>query len=300
MSEKENRMPDFTGRDFRFGYMTALNILAGMGIEIDRVNIKAVGTCENYRGQIHAQNPEPGTPVTSETEITLEIGVPSAVDYMPYQFFYGLGGKRDTDRSWEDRARSLMAPFDSTVIRHRASVRFSALKYEFGVIEEEHLERFLSLFDFDAESEDYGRDDILLFASLLPSVYLWGGNPDIVTSVLGRLFGYQFRLTENVASDTEIPEDLRYRLGEKVARLGRETVLGKSFSECDSTYQLTVCGVPPEEISRFLPGGKTRERIKNILDYCMPGELDCRITVEAEKERVELGDGTYLGYATFV
>ena len=300
MSINEKEMPDFTGRDFRFGYMTALNILAGLGIDINRVNIKSVGTCENYRGQIHAQNPEPGVPVTPETEITLEIGVPSAVDYMPYQFFYGLKGKRDTDRSWEDRARTLMAPFDSTVIRHQASVRFSALKYEFGIIEEGHLGRFLTLFDFEAEDGEYDREDILLFISLLPSVYMWGGNPEMVTNVLGRLFGYQFRLAENVNSETEIPEELRYKLGEKVARLGRETVLGSSFSECDSTYQLTVCGVPPEEVSRFLPGGKTRERIKKILDYCMPGDLDCRITVEAEKEKMELGSGTYLGYATFV
>jgi len=300
MTDKQNRMPDFTGRGYRFGHMTALNILASMGIDINGVNIKAVGTFENYRGEVHSQQPEPGTELTPETEITLEIGSRSAVDYMPYQFFYGLEGARETDRSWEDRARSLMAPFDATVIRHRASVRFSALKYEFGIIDDRHIERFMGLFGFEEEAEGQDGEDGLLFVSLLPSLYLWGGNPDIVTDVLRRLFKYEFRLRENVESETLIPDDLRYRLGEKVARLGRETVVGGSFSELDSTCELTVCGVPSSEVSDFLPGGKGRERIESVLEYCMPGDLDCRIEVEVKPEKSNLNRRTYLGYSTFI
>ncbi|MBD3179844.1 MAG: hypothetical protein GF417_09710 [Candidatus Latescibacteria bacterium] len=300
MTEGNNIMPDFTGRNFRFGYLTALNILSGMGVDLNRINIKAVGTFENYRGEIRSQDPEPGEALTSDMAISLEIGSQSAVDYMPYQFFYGLRGARDTDRSWEDRGRALMAPFDSAVIRHRAQVRFSALQYEFGIIDDVHLQRFLSLFDFDPGGGEYQRDDILLFVSLLPSLYLWGGNPDIVTDVLSRLFGYQFRLRENIRAETDIPEELRYRLGEKVSRLGRETVIGPSFSECDSSYQLTVLDVPAEEIPEFLPGGKIRGRIERVLDYCMPGELDCMIEIEGREERRGMGSRTYLGYSAFV
>jgi hypothetical protein len=293
-------MPDFTGRDFRFGYMTALNTLANLGVDLNRVNIKAVGTIENYRGEIHFQDPEPGEELTGSTLITLEVGEASAVDYLPYQFFYGLHGERETDRSWEDRARSLMAPFDSTVIRHRASVRFNTLQYEFGIIEEKHLERFLSLFDFDTEGMTSGSDDVLLFVSLLPSLYLWGGNAEIITGVLRRVFGHKFILRENVESETEIPDSLRYRLGGKVARLGRETVLGGSFRECDSTYELIIGGVAVDEAKDFMPGGRVRKRIERILDYCMPGDLDCRITVKVDGEKPGLGDRTYLGYSTFV
>ncbi len=296
----ESIMPDFTGRSFRFGHITALNILDAMGVDLDRVNIKAVGTYENYRGEIHYQDPAPGTPLTPDTGITLKIGGNSAVDYMPYQFFYGLGGARSSDRSWEDKARSLMAPFDAAVIRHRAEVRFNALKYEFGIVDEQHLQRFLDLFDFDRNDRWYSEDNILLWVSVLPSLYMWGGNPDIVTGILNRLFRYQFRLRENVSASTSIPPDLQYRLGEKVARLGKETVIGKSFCELDSTYEVVVCDVPPGQVKHLLPGGRVRSRIEKVLDFCMPGDLDYMIKVEVKPAGTEMGNNSFLGYSSFV
>jgi len=248
---KDKKMPNFTDRRFRFNYLTALNLLGGMGVDLNRIYIKAMGTYENYRGEIHHQKPEPGTPITTETIINLEVGSQSAVDYMPYQFFYGLGEIRDTDRSWEDNSRSLMAPFDASVIRNNAAVRFNKLKYEFGIIDEQHLDRFLEIFEFDSGDGCYDEDDIMLWISILPSLYMWGGNPDIVISVLNRLFKYEFQLNENVRSTTEIPEALRYKLGVKTARLGKETVIGKSFEEHDSTYELVVCMFPSIRCGNF-------------------------------------------------
>ncbi len=300
MITKDNKMPDFTSSRFKFNYLTALNLLSGMGVDLNRIYIKGVGIHENYRGEIRSQKPEPGATITPDTSITLEIGTQSAVDYMPYQFFYGLGGIRDTDRSWEDKARSFMAPFDAPVIRHKAAVRFNTLKYEFGIIDEQHLKRILKIFEFDSGDGWYDEDDIMLWISILPSLYMWGGNPGIVIGVLNRLFKYEFRLNENVRSTTEIPKALQYKLGVKTARLGNETVIGKSFEEYDSTYELVVSNIPVNEVRQFLPGGKLRERIERILNYCMPGYLDYRIRIEVNRGEVEAGNNGYLGYSSFI
>jgi hypothetical protein len=300
MVEEKYKMPDFASRKFGFGYLTALNILDTMGVDLSQVDIKAVGIYQNYSGEVRSQEPQPGTPITKDTHIALEVGRESAVDYMPYQFFYGLTGIRDTDRTWEDNSRALMAPFDASVIRHRAGVRFSTLQYEFGIIDDRHVERFLGLFEFDLGGGWKDKDDILLWVSVLPSLYLWGGNPEIVAGVFNNLFKYEFRLKENVNSSTQIPEDLQYKLGEKVARLGKETVVGSSFQEWDSTYELVVCNINPDELPLFLPGGEIRKRMEKILDYCMPGDLDYRIAVEVGRGKVEMGNNTYLGYSSFV
>jgi predicted component of type VI protein secretion system len=137
-------------------------------------------------------------------------------------------------------------------------------------------------------------------AAILPSLHLWGGNPEVVTVVLKRLFGYDVRLKENVRAETPIPEDIRYRLGSKAARLGVETVIGRSFEECDSRYVVEFVGVPPGKIRDFLPGGRTRRGAEAFLDYCMPGELDRAIAVTVEKRAARPGGERYLGYSTYL
>ena len=123
-------MPDFSGQRYRFHYVTALNLLEGMGVDRRRIRIRKAGVYRNYRGEVRSQQPEPGSVLSDKSIITLEIGSNSAVDFMPYQFFYGLQGLRDSDNSWEDNARSLLAPFDSESVRYEAAMRFYTLRYE--------------------------------------------------------------------------------------------------------------------------------------------------------------------------
>ena len=75
-------MPDFCNRRHPFHYVTALCVLAKMGIDIDTVDILAVGEYENYRGEIQTQSPKPGAAITDDTRIVLKVGYPSAVDYL--------------------------------------------------------------------------------------------------------------------------------------------------------------------------------------------------------------------------
>ncbi len=293
-------MPEFTGRRYRFHYLTAINLLDSLGIPLADIRLRAEGEYENYRGEIRAQDPAPGTPIAPGTTVTLNVGCFSAVDFFPYQFFYGLQGIRETDGSWETDARSILAPFDAATIRYAAAMRMQTLRYDFGVADGGHLRRFMELFEFrpGEEARDSAKDAFL--AAILPSLHLWGGNPEAVTVVLKRLFGYDVRLKENVKAETPIPEDIRCRLGSKGARLGIETVIGASFEECDSRYVVEFVGVPPAKIRDFLPGGRTRRGAEAFLDYCMPGELDREIAVTVGRREARRSAERYLGYSTYL
>ena len=184
-----------------------------------------------------------------------------------------------------------MAPFDAATIRYAAAMRMQALRYDFGITDGGHIRRFMELFEYRPGDEAQGAGKITFLAAILPSLHLWGGNPSAVTVVLKRLFGYDVRLKENVKASTPIPEDIRYRLGSKAARLGSETVIGRSFEECDSRYEVEFVGVPPGEIRDLLPGGRTRRRIEAFLDFCTPGDMDRTIAVKVEKPAARAGSG---------
>lgn len=297
----EDKMPDFCNRRYPYHYATALNLLMKMGIEVSRVNILAIGEYENYKGEVLAQEPKAATPLTRETPIVLKIGCQSAVDILPYQFFYGFGGKPDRRADWELRSRQLLAPFDAAAARHEALARYLTLRYSFGVIDEEHLERYLKLFDFTLGDGQADLHERVIWASMLPGFHLWAGDPERVAGILGTLFGFRFRIVENVVSRHVIPEDARYRLGSKSGRLGRESIVGRSFTEYDSTYRVVISGISRREVAAFVPGRPLRKKLESVLAMCMPNNLGYRISFDVPDGATIIGrkaGSAYLGYGT--
>jgi hypothetical protein len=303
MRGKKDIMPDFCSRRFPFHYTTALNILMKMGIDISNINILSVGEYENYKGEVREQKPRPGTTIDSDTKIVLKVGSPSAVDYMPYQFFYGLRGIRDSGREWDERARCLMAPFESSIIRRNSIARFLSLKYDIGIIDQDYLVRILKLYGFDFSGLDTDTAEMLFWFSAFSSFHFWAGNPEAVEKVLTSLFGYDFKIIENVKAEYEIPPPIQYRLGAKSGRLGKETVIGRSFVEYDSGYTVVIMGVEPEDVEKLLPGRSLREKLEWVLSICMPSNLDYHPKIKVDVARTKVGRErreSYLGYSTFI
>jgi hypothetical protein len=300
---KKNLMPDLCNRRYPFHYTTALNLLMKLGADINHVDIIAVGEYENYKGEVREQVPSPGSPIDSGSKITLKIGSFSAVDRMPYQYFYGLSGLRSSTGEWEDRARECMAPFDAALIRGDANSCYETRKYDFGILESEHLENVLGLFGFRKSNYVEGFREILFWASVFPAFHYWAGNPVFVEKILGYIFDYTFKIVENVESEYEIPEALRYRLGSKTGRLARESIIGRSFVERDSGYSLIVSGVRPDQVADLLPGKAKRGKLEWVLRFCMPNDLDCHIIISVNKGRAGIGRQKrkyYLGYSSYV
>ena len=295
-------MPDLCHRRFPFHCVTALVLLKKLGVDVTQVNMRAVGCYENYKGEVLEQSPAPGTPLTSEVSILLDIGQWSAVDILPYQFFYGMTGITNRSSGWEEDARALMAPFDAAIVRGKANADYEMLKYALSTIDYQHLKRFLGLFDIDHRRDMADRREANFWAALMPSHHLWAGNPVLTSRILQHMFGHKFSIRENIPSSQKIPPAIRSRLGKEYSRLGSELVLGKSFTEYDSAYEV-ICETRPNDIKNWLPGKEKRLKLERILNMCMPGNLEYRIRIRIKRTLSTLGATSgkaYLGYGTFL
>ncbi len=294
-------MPDLASRRLRLRYTTALNMLMKKGVDINRVDILACGRHENYKGEIREQEPAPGTRLDRNTRFTLSVGRSSAVDYTPHQLFYGLRGYRSSTGSWEDGARALMAPFDAAIIRREAIAAYEDRKNSFSYVEYDHLKKFLHLFSFAVEKDSHSLQEVLVWVSAFPSFQKWAGNPGLVSRVLKGLFGSEFEIRENIRWQHDIPEACHYRLGSEADRLGHGFILGRSFVDYDSGYEVVVKGVSVADVSHWLPGGKKRKKLEAALRICMPSNLMYRIRVMTRREKAPVGkEGkrSYLGYSS--
>ncbi|MFQ5500026.1 MAG: type VI secretion system baseplate subunit TssG [Candidatus Zixiibacteriota bacterium] len=296
-------MPSLCDRRRRLHFTTALHLLQRQRVDLWRVSMLAVGEYENYNGEVRSQYPEPGAPLDHKSEIRLEIGMYSAVDQLPYQFFYGLEGKRPVGSGWELQARKLMAPFDAAVARYRAIAGFERIRFHMGFYDDDHLLRILDLFRFEFGEVAPSEEELRLWAMLLPSFHLWAGNTEAVAGVLGRLFGYRFAIRESVPSITDVPESLRAPLGRDKCHLGRSAVIGKSFSDCESAFDVQISSVPPDEVRSILQGGRIRRRIEWLLGIAMPSHLEYSIRIKVDSVSAALGKeqaGSRLGSCTYL
>ena len=114
--------------------------------------------------------------------------------------------------------------------------------------------------------------------------------------------GHESGVKKDIAGE---PDKRRKSVFEKFAELAdlyQETAVqsGRSFKEYDSTYELIFMYLPPGDICHLLPGGKIRTRIEKFLDYCMPGDLDYRITLKVDSSTVGRETEKYLGYSSYL
>jgi len=195
-----------------------------------------------------------------------------------------------------------MAPFDGSVIRYKSLAANELFKFSMGVVDLNHITRYLKLFDFDLPRDVTNIEEILLWAALLPNFHNWAGNPNLVEKVLSLLFGFDFKIIENVKGSFDIPKKLRTRLGRDYSVIEKSFVLGKSFSECDSTYEVQIRKISPAEADKLLPGSVKRQKLEWVLNTCMPNNLEYRIRIFVNRTRMKLGDNesrNRLGYSTY-
>ena len=295
-------MPDFTSRRFKYHYVTALTVLIRLGLDLNRVRLLAAGTLENFKGEVRWQIPEPGTELSNKAEITLGVGALSAVDTLPYQFFYGFKHGPHRSGDWETNARELMSPFDGAIIRFRARCADIIGKFGFGALDEDHCRRYLNLFGL-ADFEGADIDELFFWIRSLPDFHFWAGNAKAVARVASSIIGFPVEIVESIQSEMVLPEDCRSYLGDKSAALGTRMILGSRVVDNDNAYEVVVSGVDTGSVRAFLPDGPARKKLDRILDMCMPDDLERKITIRTKSSPLKLGDDktdAHLGYSTYV
>jgi hypothetical protein len=294
-------MPNFTSRRAPAHISAAIIGLLRLGVDVNNVDFLVVGEYESYRGEVRSQRPEPGTELHPDTHISLEVACLSAVDQIPYQFFYGLGSAASAGKAWEEAARRLMAPFDAALVRSQGVARYHSLKLTYGHYDRAQLERFVDIFDVKPPDIRLSQRELLVLASLLPAYNEWAGNARGIAEALELMFRLRFEIIQNVACRFPIPSRLHYRLGQKKAGLGRDTLVGDSFTEADSAFLVVVRDLDPEQVTDLLPGKPLRQKLDWFLKLAVPGNLVCTIRLMPRRTGVRLGSAempAHLGLAT--
>ncbi|MEA3297251.1 MAG: type VI secretion system baseplate subunit TssG, partial [candidate division Zixibacteria bacterium] len=101
----------------------------------------------------------------------------------------------------------------------------------------------------------------------------------------------------------EIPENIHTQLGSRFNSLGQDFLLGRSFSEYDSGYELRISEISSDNVIDFLPGKPKLKKLQWVLETCMPNNLQCNIRIEVDKKKFMLGKRhgeSHLGYTTYV
>lgn len=296
-------MPNLVSPQARMTFVQALLALKQSGVEWENVRLFSSGTFENYRGEVLKQEPKPNTEITPDTQITLWVGFPSLFDALPYQLFFGAKEwHRDTVRL-EQRAREFLACFDSSFIRILSRLEYVLLVYNLVFLEKDFCQHFLEAFDFP--KDQWEKEEILLWMIFLPTFHLWAGTKEGTEKVLSAFLQAQSKIEENIPGENQLPLELRSRLGERSNHLGQNWLLGKRFSECDSTYRINICPISADQIKEFLPNHKKRKKLERILALSTPGQLRYKVSLKLKQKDKKFSLGkdsknSLLGYATYL
>jgi len=97
------------------------------------------------------------------------------------------------------------------------------------------------------------------------------------------------------------PSAVHYRLGARAGRLGRESIVGRTFSECDSCYKVIIGGIKREDVVEFLPGKPRRKKLEWFWTSACPATWIIAYAFEVENKGLITGKDSrcaFLGYAT--
>lgn len=103
----------------------------------------------------------------------------------------------------------------------------------------------------------------------------------------------------------DLPDGCKCRLGESpdTGLLGRTTIVGSRFWECQQTFRIRMGPMTFLEFERLLPGGDSLRRLVDWVRNYTGDELrwDAQLVLKAEEvPRIELGRGGRLGWTTWL
>lgn len=101
-----------------------------------------------------------------------------------------------------------------------------------------------------------------------------------------------------------VPEHQRNALGVENCTLGGLCALGNEVRSATTAFRVVVGPLGPKHFKSFLPGGRRRQQLCDLIDRLNADQLDCEIAVEIDPDVIEpcwLGEkGQGLGWNTWL
>ena len=100
-----------------------------------------------------------------------------------------------------------------------------------------------------------------------------------------------------------IPESERTRLGSRFCTLGEDAVLGERIWDCQTKFTIVLGPLTLENYLRFLPNGRSYEKLLNLVRLYVGVELDWEVRLILRQEEVPapiLGEQICLGWTTWM
>jgi hypothetical protein len=183
---------------------------------MDRIVLQSAGPGW-IRGTVVAQQPAPGTVLSSQTRVTLQVAGAGALESVPFPMRDSADGEFRIDR--------LFALFDNHLLRLSYYLRAAGGMLDLHPDDPEGANRWIVEI-FRLASEPWPKERWYDVARLLPALHRIAGRPDgaaIALNAVFRLPASPIRLVSGIAP---VAGDRRTRLGVQNGRLGIDALVG--------------------------------------------------------------------------
>ncbi|WP_420127645.1 type VI secretion system baseplate subunit TssG [Longimicrobium sp.] len=211
-------MPDLCTprRGFRHDLDSAVTTLRRLGVEADRVVVRAAGPGW-ARGTVLRQTPEPGAELSPRTRVTLAVAGAGGVDLLPYP----LRDAGDEGFGVDGVMALFDNPLEKLALHVRGAGGFLALHPDDDAVTLRWIEEIFGL-----SPAPFPRECWYPLARLLPALHRVAGTEAAVRLALGMVLGLPVAGVRTVPGIVPLPPEGRTRLGQAASRLGIDTVAG--------------------------------------------------------------------------
>lgn len=232
-----------------------------------------------------------------DTVLQISVNRKGLFDTLPERLFLKLGATENTPKKRTKaienqirEARKFFLPFEQAT--YQAQI-------EIEQVEQQLTEQFPSFFaqlwglqNFESVLSERQKS---LLCHLLPEAYRAVGDWNLTGLIFEAVLQKPINIGFSAPKVLDIPAS---NMGMNEMKLGEDTVMGEVFKDEIPTLDIVVKGVTNGELMEYLPGGKNRVVLEDLLcGYFIPLEIPYQINIDVTTDSLgfTLGEMT-LGY----
>jgi hypothetical protein len=255
-------MPDFhqLRRHYKHTTDSALEALFRMGVSPRQISVRIVGTGWT-KHTIVSQDPPPGMPIYSTTEITLSVsGLP---------LFYTLPfGMREASGDSYPSTGEIAGLFDDPIEKLRHDIDNPVTLLDLREDRPDICERFIRLFGVDPDL--WPKQLWFKLATFLPSLHIIGGTELGLRRALWIFLEIEVYEIVRKARKIALEEQYYSRLGSTFCRLGIDFIAGRQLADFEGIL-LVLGPVSLDQYYEFTE--KQPSLLKQVLNLALPFHL---------------------------